>query len=445
MDKKVLNLILQEGEGQYLEFKEKISGLDKEIVAFANSSGGKIFLGIDDENKIKGIEITNKLKSQIQDIAHNCDPSIIVGLEEFEGVLVVEVKEGENKPYSCSSGFYLRVGANSQKLKRDEIVEFIISEGKVGFDDKFTNVKDYSVDLVKSYLKRIGVSEEIDKNTLINLDVGDSKGNLNNAGILFFTENPRDYLINAYVTCARYKGIEKVDVIDRKDFSGDLISQVENSMEFIKRNTRLAYKIEDLEREEIPEYPVKALREALLNAIMHRDYFSKGGNVQIDIYDNRLTITNIGGLMKPLTIETFGKVAIRRNPLIADLFHRINFIEKMGTGIKRIRESCEEHGGVKFSFEVDGYFISKFKLLSKLNVGKKEETVEKIFGAIKENSQITQKGLEDLTGLTRRGVEWNLKKMKEKGLIERVGGAKGGYWRVNPRLGSMNSGSENEK
>ena len=434
MKNKKLSLILGEGEGQYIEFKEKISGLDKEIVAFANSSGGKIFLGIDDKNIVQGINVTNNLKSQVQDIARNCDPSIIISLEEVENILVVDVKEGKNKPYSCREGFYIRMGANSQKMKRDEILDFVISEGRTRFDETFTNIKDYSIDLVKDYLKRIGVNEDVDKSTLVNLGVGDSNGNLNNAGILFFTKRPKSYLINAYVTCARYKGIEKVDIIDRKDFEGDLISQVENSMEFIKRNTRLAYKIEDLEREEIPEYPVKALREALLNAIMHRDYFSSGGNVQIDIYDDRLTITNIGGLMKPLTIETFGKVAIRRNPLIADLFHRINFIEKMGTGVKRIRESCEEHGGVEFNFEVDGYFISEFKLKKKpaKNQPKTtQKTTQKILELLKENSALSRSELTDMIGnITEDGVKYNLDKLKKEGKIKRIGPDKGGSWEV---------------
>ena len=365
MNKKEFNFMLNEGEGLSIEFKESFnSAISKEIVAFANSSGGRIFLGVDDKGKINGIKITNKLKSQIESIARNCDPSIKIGLEDIEGqrVLVIKIDEGKNKPYSCKEGFYLRIGANSQKMKRDEIIDFIINEGKMSFDEMPSKIKDYSVELVSNYIKRFNVEEDITKDILINLGVCDLDGNLNNAGILFLTEKPKKYLINAYVTCARYKGMDKLNVLDRKDFEGDLISQVENSMDFIKRNTKLSYKIENLEREEIPEYPVKAIREALLNAIMHRDYFSRGGNVQIDIYDDRLILTNVGGLMKPLTKENFGKIAVRRNPLIADLFHRINFIERMGTGIKRIKDSCNEHGGVEFSFDVNGYFISKFNL-----------------------------------------------------------------------------------
>ena len=126
ISKPELNFILQEGEGFKIEFKESLSNIDKEIVAFANAEGGRIFLGINDNRVIKGIDITNKLKSQIQDIARNCDPAIKIDLEEVDNILIVNVNEGKDKPYKCSSGFYLRQGPNSQKLSRDEIINFAI-------------------------------------------------------------------------------------------------------------------------------------------------------------------------------------------------------------------------------------------------------------------------------------------------------------------------------
>src|SRR3972149_9139021 len=135
MKKKELQLILEEGEGYKIEFKESVSNIDKELVAFANSSGGRIFLGITDSKKIKGVEITNKLKSQVQDVANNCQPPVKILFDEFENILIINVREGEDKPYKCSSGFYTRVGPNSQKLNRNEIVEFFKSEGKIRFDE----------------------------------------------------------------------------------------------------------------------------------------------------------------------------------------------------------------------------------------------------------------------------------------------------------------------
>ena len=445
MDKKEIEFISQEGEGLKIEFKESISGIDKEIVAFANSNGGRIFLGIDDRNEIKGIRITNKLKSQIQDIVRNCDPQIKIDLsskddsgepEESENVLIINVPEGKDKPYKCSSGFYLRQGANSQKMNRDEIIEFINGEGKLKFDKSITDIKEHDSKLVLEYLDKAGIKQKTSKDTLFNLGVANKEGFLNNTGILFFTRNPKKFLINAYITCARYKGIEKINVIDRKDFEEDLASQVEQAIEFVKRNTRLEYEIKGLYRKEIPEYPIEAVREAILNAVMHRDYFETGANVQIDIFDDKLTITNIGGLIKPLTKEKLGKLAVRRNPLIADLFHRIHLVEKMGTGINRIKEECKKHGNVNFKIETNGFFIAIFKLkkigkTSEKTVGETVgETVGKLLALINENSRITREELSAKTGLTVRGVEWNLAKMKEDGLIRRIGPAKGGHWEV---------------
>src|SRR3989338_5246142 len=102
MNKKELDFILQKGEGYNIEFKESLKNIDKELVAFANASGGRIFLGIDDNNNIKGIKNDNRLKSQVQDIANNCDPQIKIKMDNFEDILIIEVEEGKDKPYKCS-------------------------------------------------------------------------------------------------------------------------------------------------------------------------------------------------------------------------------------------------------------------------------------------------------------------------------------------------------
>lgn len=185
----------------------------------------------------------------------------------------------------------------------------------------------------------------------------------------------------------------------------------------------LINEIKGLYRMETPEYPIEAVREAILNAVMHRDYWERGANVQIDIFDNKLTITNIGGLISPLTKEKLGKIAVRRNPLIAELFHRIHLVEKMGTGIRRIKEECKKHGNIKFSIETNGYFIVTFRLKKFV-----DKTVDKILSLIIENPKITQEELAEKTGLTIRGIEWNISNLKKQKLIARIGGKKGGYW-----------------
>ena len=342
MKKKELQLILEEGEGYRIEFKESLSNFDKEIVAFANSSGGRIFLGITDGGKIKGIEINNKLKSQIQDIANNCQPPVKILFEEFKDILIINIREGEDKPYKCSSGFYTRVGPNSQKLNRNEIIDIFKSEGKIRFDE-LVNPKrfDYKIHFDESklakFLKLAGISKVLDTPIILkNLGVAEKQEGevlLNNTGILFFSKNLDDIYFHTAVTCALYKGTEKVEVLDRKDFNEDIVSSIDRAMIFLKHYIPVRYEMTGMpRRKEVPEIPYDALREAIINAVAHRDYFEKGANIMVEMFDDRIEITNPGGLVKGLKPEDFGKKSVLRNPNIANLLHRIEYIEKMGTG-----------------------------------------------------------------------------------------------------------------
>src|SRR3989344_2058103 len=220
MDENELKLILQEGESYKVEFKESVNNIDKEIVAFVNASGGRIFMGISDDSKIKGINITNKLKSQIQDIANNCKPSIRILVEEVGNVLIINVNEGKDKPYECSSGFYKRIGTNSQKLKRDEIVELFKLEGKVRFDeminDKFIYPNDFDIVRFNKFLELANITKgkNVDR-ILISLGVAEkNKGKLhfNNAGVLFFAKEPQIFVPWSVFTVVLFKNKEGTDI-----------------------------------------------------------------------------------------------------------------------------------------------------------------------------------------------------------------------------------------
>jgi len=282
MDKKDLEFILEEGEGQKIEFKEKNSGLDREMVAFANARGGRIFLGVADDNTVSGISIDNKLKSSIQDIARNCDPSIYIEfekVEKVEGVLVIIIKEGEDKPYRCSSGFYLRQGPNSQKLSRDKILDFSIAQGSIKFDEQKNNEfnfpDDFSQERLENYFERSDITSGLPaEKALLNLEVAeeDSPISMKNVGVLFFAANPSEFISNNKITCIRFAGTTKTaGIIDRDDFAEDLLTNVDAALRFIRRNTRTASKVIDFYRVDKSEYPNEAVREALLNAVMHRD------------------------------------------------------------------------------------------------------------------------------------------------------------------------------
>jgi len=438
MNKKELNFILQEGEGLKLEFKESLSNLDKELVAFANSEGGRIFLGVSDNGEVKGLNITNKLKSQVQDIANNCDPSIKIRLEKFENILIINIEKGKDRLYRCKEGFFIRVGPNSQKLKRDEIVDLIHDSGKVRFDSqfnrKFSIKKDFDKNKLNKFLQLAKISKSLStENILINLGIAEKRENkllLNNAGILLFAKDPARFFRQNFVTCVLYKGKEKVDVIDRKDFKQNLLENYEDTFAFLKQHLRLGYEIKGYgPRKEIPEIPYEALREAVINATIHRDYFDDSFGIFVEIFDNRVEITDRGKLL--FDKKELGKVSAPRNPIIFDMFHRLNLIEKIGSGINRIKKQAKEMG-LKVKFETDDFFRVIFfrSLIGGKSSGKSSG---KILELIKENTKITIPEIADKIKLTTRAVDKNISKLKQKGLLKRIGSAKGGYWKISKR------------
>jgi len=436
MNRKELEFILQQGEGQYIEFKVSFDkSLAKEIVAFANANGGRIFLGVDDKNRIFGCKLTNKLKSRIIDMVHNCDPKIEVSVSSFDNIVIIGVNESANKLHKCSSGFYLRQGANSVKLSRDEIREFFNKEGKILFDEmvhkNFSFKRGFDENKFNFFLEKAKISKVLPKKDILkNLGVLNDKEEFRNAGVLFFCHRVEEFIPQAVVTCVLYKGKDKVFIIDKKDFAADSYSNYQNAVEFLYRNLRLRYDIKGFgPRKEILEVPEDALKEALVNALAHRDYLEKGANVLVEIYDDRVEITNPGGLVSAIKKSEFGKKSFSRNPLLFSLFKRVDLVEKVGSGIGRMRRAMKEAGLPLPKFEFTNFFTVTFTRAVK-RVETVGETVGKILALINENPKITREELSVKTGLTIRGVEWNIARLKQKGIIKRIGPAKGGHWEI---------------
>ena len=365
-----LEILLREGEGSMLEYKEALSSsLVRELVAFANTVGGKILLGVRDDGTVIGVADSNALRARIQDIARNCDPPVEVRIEPVGKVIVVHVRESDAKPVQCSDGFFWRQGSTTQKLRRVEIRDFFRREGQIRFDlalcPRFRYPQDFDREKYTAWLRLAGITgRPRTEDVLVNIEAAERSGRtlvFRNAGVLFFARNVRHFFNQAYITCLLAKGADKVHILDRKDFDGGIVADIEDALRFIERNTRTAYRIERLKRENIPEYPRKALREAITNAVMHRDWFIEGANVFVEIYTDRIEVVSPGGLPKGMTLADLGRKSVRRNALIADLLHRIAFIEKAGTGIKRIRDEVREQGCPEPVFENNGFFTAIFR------------------------------------------------------------------------------------
>lgn len=227
---------------------------------------------------------------------------------------------------------------------------------------------------------------------------------------------------------------------------------------FVQRHTNLEYKIEKLRREEIPEIPEIALREAIVNAVCHRDYFQQGANVMIEVFDNRVDITNPGGLPGDLKPEEFGTRSVLRNPILASLLLRIDYIEKMGTGINRIKNAVSSLGKSTVGFGYTGFFTTTFnriipdkttnkmsgeiiadvsgkttnktteKKLRKRNYGK--GSVNQILNLIQNNPSIKMQQIATQLGITDDGVYYHIRNLTKKNIIRRIGGRKQGYWEI---------------
>lgn len=442
--------LLQAGEGYHTEFKQNLDkSFVEEVCAFANSGGGRILLGVADNGVIKGIDTSNAMRSRVQDMLGQIEPRLNCDIEAIGSLLIVKIPEGKDKPYGCSRGFFMRMGANSQKLTRNQIIEFFQKEGRIRFDelshDKAVYPDDFDPDAFSRFLKLAGISSSIDRETLLrNLDCLIADKRFTNAGVLFFARDI-DFLLNhAIVSCVLYKGNDKVHILDKKDFKANLVDNIDNAMLFIQRHTKLRYKIEHLRREEIPDYPEVALREAVINAVCHRDYFDKRANVLIEVFADRVVITNPGGLPSGLPPEEFGTRSVARNPLIASLLHRIDYIEKIGTGINRIRQAVAEHGGTELDLHYNDFFTVTFRakvaMVSDGEIGREigreiggeielTERQREVLDLIRSNPKLSAKVLADRLGINPSAVEKHLQALKKKGVLRRVGGTRG-HWQV---------------
>jgi ATP-dependent DNA helicase RecG len=240
-----------------------------------------------------------------------------------------------------------------------------------------------------------------------------------------------------------YQGFDKYKVLDRKEYDADIYSNFTDAINYLKSKLNTEYIIKGGPREERLELPEEALREAILNAIAHRDYYSTG-NIQVGIYKDRVEIDNPGGLVGKMKVEELFGRSLPRNPLLFGLMQRMNLVEKIGSGLMRIQNAMKEYDLPGIEFEADSNWFKIIFKRSKANIAEKdkdntreknrektrEKTREKILNLIREKPEITTKELIEATGLTRRGVEWNLDKLKEEGIIERKGSKKSGYWEI---------------
>lgn len=441
MTHRTLKAVLSEGEGQRIEFKESTAHLDREMVAFANASGGSIFIGIDDAGKISGIPRSNELTSRVQDIARNCDPSVKAGLRYHgDRVLEVVVDEGVDKPYRCKSGFYLRTGPNTQKLTRNEI-RSIIRAKTVHFDERwnedFRYPDDFDGERFNRFLEECQIAVNLKPESLLqSLDVAEEWGGrlrFNNAGALFFSGNPQRFLKESYATCIRYRGADRFEIVDRQDIFGNPVECIRNAMAFIQRNIRMQEIVgEHLQHRSVYEYPLPALREAVINAVTHRDYFYDLSHIYVHIFADRLEIENPGGLPPGLSIEELGVRSVRRNRLVADLLYRAGYIERIGSGIQRMKRALAENNNPDLEVVATNFFVIRFfpRLPGSLET-KLSSRARMIVRMIGERGQVSKQDVARFLDVGNDTALRELNGLCAQGVIRRIGTGRGTKYGAN--------------
>jgi len=443
-------LLIREGEGLTIEFKEVYSSrIDRDMSAFANTRGGTILLGVRDDRTIKGETLTNALKARINDLARHCQPPIAVEASQVGRVVAVQVPEGAQKPYSCGEGYFRRLDGTTQKMSPDELRFMFRENDPLPFEQRsvkgFT-FADLSRTKVLAFAKEAGaaIGKAKPADFLRSLNVAD-EARVANAGILFFAKEPQKHIRNAQLCLIAFKGTDRVHIYDRLDVRDDLLTQFDAAILFIEKHLNLRSEIKGVNRKDIYEIPLEALREAVVNALMHRDYSITGTQVSVEVFDDRVEITNPGGLPKGLGPKALSKgLSIRRNELIADLFSRLHKVERAGTGIRRMRMSLAEAGLQAPEFEINGFFRTVFhrspefslnssttqKTNQKTNLKTSLKTTQKIMDAIRRDPEVTRDGLAALAGITSGGIKYHLHRMQKSGVIRRVGADKGGHWEI---------------
>jgi len=436
---KLLDLI-KKGESANIEFKEKF---DKETIetasAFANTKGGLIFIGITDDGKLKGFNIgRDTIKNMANKISQSTDPRVIPEIEksEIEGkdVVIIRIKEFPIKPVSVKGRCFRRVGTSNRMMTPQEIGQMHFNSTDMSWDKlpaRDAVIEDIDLQKVKRYIEKANETGrrkiEGNENPLQVLEklrlIKDGEPTW--AAVLLFGKDTKLFLSQAAIHCGRFK--EETIVIDDRMIKGAIIEQVDEAMEFIRKNINVRFVMTGKPaRGQIWDYPLEALREAVINAVCHRDY-TIPSNTEVRIYDDELIVWSPGGLPFGITIEDLYKPhsSVLRNKGIGEIFYDIGWIEQWGSGIDKMRMACinaglpeprfEEQQGFRVLFKKDIYTEEYLR-----NLGLNERQVKAVI-YVKEKGKITNKEYQEICGIKKRQATDDLKILEDKGVFERVG------------------------
>lgn len=342
----------------------------KSVSAFANGNGGVLIFGVSDDDTLKGLSDVKTASEKISEaVKSKMDPIPTIDLqirqEDGKEFILVHVSAGAETPYYYIGDggriAYIRVGNESVQATATDLKRLVLRGSNSTYDSLSTlyRFENFAFTKLRSvYRQRTGL--EMDAQDFVSFGLIDEKGFMTNAGALLADETPMRF---SRLFCTRWNGLDKasgvMEALDDKEFSGSLIALLQSGEEFVRNNTKKRWKKTDTGRVEMPDYPERAVLECLVNALIHRDYMITGSEVHIDIFDDRLEIYSPGGMMDGSLVQELNTDHVpskRRNPVIADVFSRMNYMERRGSGFKKIK--ADYHRSVNFRETLEPQFYS---------------------------------------------------------------------------------------
>ncbi len=354
--------LLQQGENNAVEFKSRKTHVDsvaREVTAFANSGGGVILLGVDDDGSVEGLDDSCNWEERVANITrHNIIPPIICNYREvvIKGKLIgfIDVPKGKDRPYQTNrSQFVIRVGSTSRMATQGELMRLFQHAGMFHFDltgIEKTDVSALNLTKIADYFQRydVDITQEDDQKILLqNTDILTEEGKITIAGMLVFGLQPQRFLRNASISFAHYAGTEPdTELIDHQVIEGTLDYQIETSMAVIRNNLQNPSIVKGARRiSRKTSWPEKVYRELMVNACIHRNYAISGSRIRILLFSDRIEFISPGRLPNTVTIEKLKQgVSFAVNPVILKFMENLRYIDKLGRGLPMVWNESKKTG-----------------------------------------------------------------------------------------------------
>ena len=420
-------------ESETVELKQDFSeSIRKEIIAFANSSGGKIYIGIQDDGEVIGVHSADQMIQRIANIVRDSikpDATMFVHYEpvtvDDKQIVEVSVNQGTSRPYYLAdkgmrpSGVFVRQGTASAPATEAAIRQMIKETDGDSYEDRRSLSQELSFDYASSVFEKQHLDLGIPQMKTLGLMTTD--GIYTNLGLLLSDQCP--HIIKAAV----FSGTDQDVFQNRREFGGSLLKQVDDAYAFLDMQNEKSATFDGLHRTDHRAYPEAALREALLNAVIHRDY-SYAASTLISAYADRMEIVSVGGLISGFSLaDVMAGLSICRNPKLANLFYRLDLIEAYGTGLKKIMNA---YSGIAAGtlFQVTEN-VFKVTLPRKTSIGMKPQqshatNEEKILALFASSETIARADVEQMIGMSVASASRLLRKMVEDGKLAVTGAGK---------------------